>query len=64
MQPPTGIETRVERGNDQVRGIDIEPVIEPSNPASESDSGVKCLRVRDASEDPRHSVRHLCLFDE
>ena len=66
VQPPSGIKTRLERGDNRViRGVDVDSVVEPSNLAGESDSGVECLWVCDVSEDPRHTpcVIGVCLTD-
>ena len=56
IQLASGIETRLERRNDQIiGGFDIGSVLEPSYRASKSDSGVECLWVGNVSEDPRHT---------
>ena len=48
-----GVETRLEsRNNCVVWWFDVGSVLKPSNCASKSDSGIDCLQVGDAPEDP------------
>lgn len=50
---PGGVETRLEsRKNCVVWWFDVGSVLKPSNCASKSDSGIDCLQVGDAPEDP------------